>query len=262
MEGIDLIEEQNIQLIGGRIGKISRVGDRVCRPTNSWTPTVHDFLKFLNDHGADFVPIPYGIDGDKEFVSFIQGDVYNDPYPKIFTEDVMIISAAKLLSRFHELSKRYIKNIDNKSKWMLSPVHPIEMICHGDFAPYNTVIVDEKATALIDFDTIHPGPKIWDVSYAIYRWISFIDDDEENFAENMRKIKLFLATYEMIDKSKELLINVLIDRLQSLVNFMKSEALAGNMDFQKNMNDGHLQKYIDDIDYLKKNERRIINAII
>lgn len=253
-------QEQNIELKGGRAGKISKVKDQVCRPANLWTPTVHRFLKFLNDNGANFIPILHGIEDEKEFVSFIKGDVYNDPLPKIFKEDAMIVSAAKLLSKFHKLSELYIGNIDTHSRWMLNPVHPIEVICHGDFAPYNTVIVDEKSTAMIDFDTIHPGPKIWDVSYASYRWVSFIDQGEEEFDENMRKIRLFLNTYGMLDKKKDLLMT-LIERLQSLMGFMKSEAMAGNKDFQKNIEDGHLQKYTDDIDYLKKNERRMINAI-
>jgi aminoglycoside phosphotransferase (APT) family kinase protein len=52
-------------------------------------------------------------------------------------------------------------------------IDPIEVMCHGDFAPYNVTIVDGEAFGIIDFDTLHPGPKMWDIAYAVYRWVPF-----------------------------------------------------------------------------------------
>ncbi len=35
----------------------------------------------------------------------------------------------------------------------------------ADFAPYNITFVDGCVHGIIDFDTLHPGPRIWDVAY-------------------------------------------------------------------------------------------------
>ncbi|WP_290866248.1 phosphotransferase [Hamadaea sp.] len=48
---------------------------------------------------------------------------------------------------------------------------PAEVVCHSDAAPYNTVFRSGHPVALIDFDTAHPGPRVWDVAYAVYRFV-------------------------------------------------------------------------------------------
>lgn len=42
---------------------------------------------------------------------------------------------------------------------------------------------------------------------------------------------------------------------------MRSEANNGNKDFQLHIEKGHLQLYLNDIDYLKNNEEEIIQGI-
>jgi len=44
------------------------------------------------------------------------------------------------------------------------------VICHGDIGPYNTIHVANKAVALIDFERAAPGPRIWDLAFAVYRF--------------------------------------------------------------------------------------------
>ena len=49
---------------------------------------------------------------------------------------------------------------DNNVKekpWQLSGRYPIEVICHGDYAPYNVVLNGKQAVGIVDFDTAHPG---------------------------------------------------------------------------------------------------------
>jgi thiamine kinase-like enzyme len=256
-QGEKMKQHENKALIGGRLGKIHKIDNKVVRPANKWTKTVHEFLNFINEKGADFVPIPYGVKNGMEIVSFLEGQVYHEPLPEIFGEESMIISAAELLAKFHGYSAQYLPSITEKCTWMLPSKQPTEIICHGDFAPYNTVIVNHKASAIIDFDTLHPGSKLWDVAYAVYRWVPFVNEAEENFGENMKKVRLFLDAYGLDKKSRAYLIPVLIERLQSLMAFMQSEAELGNIDFQKNIEAGHMRKYRDDIAYLKKNEKRL-----
>ncbi len=49
---------------------------------------------------------------------------------------------------------------------------PFEIISpYGDFAPGITLSsTTVRWTDIIDFETAHPGPRCWDLAYAVYRW--------------------------------------------------------------------------------------------
>jgi thiamine kinase-like enzyme len=254
------------ELIGGRIGKIHKIEETVVRPSNLWTKDIHRFLNFLHEEGADFVPKPYGFnEKNEEILSFMPGDVFNYPLPEMFLRDSMVVSAAQLLLKFHNYSEEYVSRLTNNEQWMLPAAYPIEVMCHGDFAPYNVTIVNNEAVGIIDFDTLHPGPKMWDIVYAVYRWIPFKNpnspDSHGNLKEQIRKTKLFMDTYGVNSKSKNSFVSVLIKRLESLTDFMRYEANNGNKDVQLNIEEGHLQLYLNDIKYLKSNENEITNGI-
>lgn len=75
------------------------------------------------------MPRPYGIiDNGVESLSYVQGEVYNNPLPKFMLQDHMIIFSAKLLRSFHEVIGRYIDKITHKEEWMLPSVDPIEVM--------------------------------------------------------------------------------------------------------------------------------------
>lgn len=253
-------------LHGGRNGKIHKLGEKVIRPSNKWTQDVHDFLRFIHAEGADFVPYPYEItDYNKEVLSFLPGEVFHYPLPKQALTDNMLISVAKLLWNFHQYSRSYVSRLTNKEQWMLPIMSPVEVLCHGDFAPYNVTIEDHKATSIIDFDTLHPGSEMWDISYAIYRWVPFtiaISSDElVDVHDQIRRTKLFMDTYEVTNIKRNAFVAILISRLKSLIDFMVSEANNGNDDFKLNIEKGHLEIYLNDIAYLQSNESLITKGI-
>jgi len=247
-------------LEGGRIGKIQKIENTVIRPANIWTQSVHSFLYFIDSSGAAFVPKPYGINEcGEEVVSFMPGNVYN-ALPKSLLNDSVIVSAAALLRKFHRYSEQYISRLTTNEKWMLPVVNPIEVMCHGDFAPYNVTIVDGQAYGIIDFDTLHPGPKMWDVVYASYRWVlsaDFMGDIEEQ----IRKTKLFLDSYGVKPVDKDNFVTLLVRRLKCLMDYMQGEAQRGNSDFQHHIDSGHLQAYAADIKHIEKYNSKILKGI-
>lgn len=133
------------------------------------------------------------------------------------------------------------------------------------FAPYNVTIIEGEATGIIDFDTLHPGPKMWDIAYAVYRWVPFINpanlDCSFSLAEQIRKSRLFLDTYGVKIENRELLPQMMSERLTRLVNYMRNQSDQGNEDFQKNIEEGHMEVYLKDIQYILENERTIIEGI-
>lgn len=253
-------------LDGGREGKIKKQGNKVIRPANEWSSNVHRFLDFLIREGFCFVPNPYGFtENNEEILSYVAGTAYNYPLPDIFLKDDMIIRSAELLKKYHELGRKYIKELRGDEKWMLPKVDPVEVMCHGDFAPYNVTLIDEKPVGIIDFDTLHPGPVLWDVAYAVYRWIPFTSpenpDHYDDIDEQIRKVRVFMDAYDATSQEREALPKMMIKRLGALTDYMTAQADDGNEDFAKNLEDGHVKIYKNDINYIIKYEGNIINGI-
>jgi hypothetical protein len=70
----------DVPLSGGRMTSgIVRRGDRLLRPMGPWSPAVHEYLRHLDAAGFEGSPRLPGIEDDKEVLTFIEGDVANDP---------------------------------------------------------------------------------------------------------------------------------------------------------------------------------------
>lgn len=253
-------------LKGGRVDQIMRKGELIYRPAGEWTPTIHKFLHHIRNHGFKNIPEPFGFDNaGNEIVSFISGEVSNYPLSKAAASMEALISAAQLLRTYHDVSASFINELQGDEIWMLSPQEPAEVVCHGDFAPYNVVLHGNKAVAIIDFDTAHPAPRIWDIAYALYRWAPLIHpNNPDGFGTEQEKFKrahLFCDAYGLSKENRAGLIQLVIERLESLVNFMQSEADSGNEAFKANIADGHHLGYLKDIDYLKVNANKIQKRI-
>lgn len=97
-----MIQKEVLQ--GGRKDIILKEEDKVIRPGNKWTPHVHSFLSFMHENGFDHVSKPYGIsESGMEMVSFVDGIVYNGSLPKEILTDEILVEAAKLLRRYHDI---------------------------------------------------------------------------------------------------------------------------------------------------------------
>lgn len=244
-------------LDGGRQDSITRKGKRVHRPANEWTPTVHRFLRSLNEHGFNAAPIPYEITAEgEEIVSYLEGEVYNEELPLSLQSDETLLSVVKLIREFHKASASFLNNLDGTESWMLVPREPNEIICHGDIAPYNMVMRGNVATGIIDFDTIHPGPRIWDIAYAAYRWVPLMaPENPESYGskeDQMRRLRLFLEEYGELNCDIKTMLQTVIDRLTYLVEFMKIKAKDGDVNFQRNIEEGHHFVFLHDIVYVKE----------
>ena len=253
-------------LEGGREGKIFKQGNKIIRPANEWSPNVHKYLNFMREEGFQYVPKPHGFtEQNEEVLSYVPGTIYNYPLPELFLKDEVIAQVAHLLNSYHQLGKKYISRLTNQEKWMLPSITPTEVMCHGDFAPYNVTMIDGKPTGIIDFDTLHPGPGLWDVAYAVYRWVPFTSpenpDHYDNLEEQIRKAKVFMDAYNATLQDRESLPEMMAKRLNCLVEYMENQAQNGNTDFEKNIEDGHIKLYKSDIQYILENARAISNGI-
>jgi len=95
---------------------IVRRGDRLLRPMGPWSPAVHEYLRYLEAAGFEGSPRVLGTEGDREVLTFIDGDVAMDPLwqpghghrlPPYARTKVALRGAAKLIRKLHAASSGF-----------------------------------------------------------------------------------------------------------------------------------------------------------
>ena len=112
-------------------------GGTVVRPTGPHSRAVHQVLAHLEQVGFGGAPRLLAVDIERrtETLTFLEGEVADYPLPATFTSDQALCSAARLLRGLHDALVTF--EIPADARWWLPPVEPVEVVVHGDFAPYN-----------------------------------------------------------------------------------------------------------------------------
>ncbi len=257
--------EQETALSGGNVTTVVRVGEYVHRVVGPWSSTVHDLLRYLEARGFDGAPRFLGFDDlGREVLTFMEGEVGRYPLPSYMWSDQALTKAARLLCRYHDATTEY--EPPEGALWQLDGPHPHEVICHNDFAPYNVVFVNGEPRAIIDFDTAGPGSRIWDVAYAVYRFVPLASDEHSRTlglpraAERGRRLRLFCDAYGL-EQRHGLLENV-EHRLEALCAFMASSAASGDVSYKKAIEGGHLDLYRGDIESLRRRRAELEQSLL
>ncbi|SKA62033.1 phosphotransferase enzyme family protein [Enterovibrio nigricans] len=238
--------------------------NEVARPAGPHTPTIHQFLNYLHSDGFSACPKPLGVADGVEILSLVEGETYDYPLCGAVASEEALRSAAVLLKTFHEASALYLPKMEN-CRWALEPREPVDVICHGDFAPYNVALKGNSVVGVFDFDTSHPGPRIWDLAYAVYCWAPFKThkyDEMGTLTEQCHRARMFCDHYGASESEKHQLADEMANRLRALVTFMETEAAKGNAQFQQHLAMGHDKAYLKDIDYLIENKLKIIRHFL
>lgn len=243
-------DEQPEALAGGGVTDVVRIGDTVHRHMGRWSGRVHTLLRHLEAVGFEYSPRLRGVEGDYEVLDFLPGTVGNYPFPEAIRSDAATATAAAALRRLHDCTESVAPEM--VGGWMLEDRTPTEVVCHGDFAPYNCVFDGPRLTGIIDFDTAHTGPRVWDIGHGIYRFAPLSrpenDDSFGSPGEQVRRARLFCDEYGLEDRSA--VVDAVTDRLLDHVAFMRAEASAGNAAFASHVADGHDDHYLRDVDYI------------
>ncbi len=124
-------------------------------------------------------------DEDREILSWIEGETFTergqmhpyvgDPPVRVTFTDDQLRAVFRLLRSYHD-------------------AFGDEVICHGDFGPWNLVWLDGAPVGVIDFDRVHRGDPSEDVAYALRTFVSYGLIDAEP-AELVRRTRLALDAY-------------------------------------------------------------------
>lgn len=250
----------------GGLNSVRRIGDQIERQSGPQSATVHRYLQHLRDEGFDGAPEPISLAGPIETLSFVEGEVTATPVTMSFRTDEAMTTAAALLRAMHDASENFEHHDDDV--WDLPTREPVEVICHGDFAPYNCALNLGVVSGVFDFETAHPGTRLWDLGYAAYRWVPLSapanPDYFGNVNENWRRLRLFVDAYfdegEGSDDPNQPanaapvyrgVIQAAIDRLTEHIDFMRARAAEGHEGFASHIEAGHDTLYLADIEHLR-----------
>ncbi len=155
---------------------VAQHGPEVRRPAGYWTAAAHAVLRHLKSVGFAQSPQVLGCDRTTERLAYIAGKSGSDGWEAVASARGLR-AFARLLCGFHEAVRSFEPESD--TPWAFGPraVQPGEIVCHGDFGPWNVVWRDHLAVGLLDWDFVYPGSPMDDVAYALEYAAPFRDDD-------------------------------------------------------------------------------------
>lgn len=181
---------------------IVRIGDTVHRPTSWWTPAVHELLKYLELVGFKYSPRVLGFDEQgREILTFMAGESGKEGWYKIHSDNALR-NYAKLLRDYHDAVASYEPSAKTIWAYAEGGLKPGEIVCHGDFGPWNITWDGETPTGIIDWDLIFPAEPSYDIFYALEYSAPFRDDENtlrwhhfEEVPDRKRRVGVFLEAY-------------------------------------------------------------------
>jgi aminoglycoside phosphotransferase (APT) family kinase protein len=231
----------------------------VWRRVRLWSAGVQALLGHLHANGFEAAPRAAGVDQAWERVTFLDGKTGDIETDAEMQSAAVLASAARLLCRYHCCAAPVAVEWASRA-WQSSPRAPFETICHGDFAPYNVVLRDGEVSGIIDFETAHPGPRIWDLAYAVYRWAPLSAGAGSPLAgidRQVERARLFLDEYGLDERLRAGVVATIVARLERLVVFMQEQAANGSEKYRVDLAEGHDRVYRADIDYISLHRQRI-----
>jgi hypothetical protein len=178
-----------VNLPGGYINEVVRVGDTVRRSTDTDRGGVHELLRFLEE--ADY-PAPRfrGLDEQgRETLTFVEGHVpHGNQHINAVTEHRGLAAVAGLVRELHDLTAGSCLAGD------------AEVVCHNDLSPKNTVYNTDagwwRPVAFIDWDLAGPGRRIHDVAQVCWQYLSLGPSWDDDPARAGRLLRLVCDAYE------------------------------------------------------------------
>ena len=203
--------EGEIALTGGGVTEgVVRVGNTVRRPTGPWTPTIHAYLRYLQERGFSGAPRVLGFDEEgREVLAFVEGVVasssswrrgHANPVPVEALTDEALAGVGQLIRSLHDAAAGF-RPTDPIWREYAYPLLPGEIVCHGDLGPYNTVYQDGRPVAFIDWDGARPNDPLLEAGFAAWTYVP-LDDDAyclemgfEQPPDRGRRLRIFGEAY-------------------------------------------------------------------
>jgi hypothetical protein len=163
---------------GWSVEGVVRVGDTVRRPPAFATQLMRDVLVFLESVGFDSAPRWRGLDEQgRDVLTFVPGDTFSDCRSIVWTDE-QLSASARLLRCYHDA-------VAGSGLAAGSDV-----VCHGDYGPWNLVWREGLPFCAIDFDNAHPGDRAEDIGYALRAFLNLGKVDVSGWEQELETLRL------------------------------------------------------------------------
>lgn len=179
-----------------------------------WSPSIHLLLQHLESVGFPYAPRFLGVDDQgREVLGFIEGIAGNEGYVEgvefgahvwaMVASDDGLTRFARLLREYHDAVADFVPPPDATWSTGAGTTDSSQVICHGDFGPWNVVWKPSgEPVGIIDWDYAAPGDPIEDVAYALQWSIPFRPDEEcvkwrrfDAPPDRAERLEIFAAAY-------------------------------------------------------------------
>lgn len=243
-----------VPLQGGNLSQVVRVGDTVRRGAGPWTPAVHALLQYLERAEFDGAPRARGVDSrGREVVTYVEGDVFQYPMPDFVWNAETLVSVARLLRRYHDTIRGFVPPPDAAWQIMVGAPRSGPVICHNDIAPYNMVFRGHVPVAFIDWDTAAPGPALYDVAHAAWRWIPLQDASWAPIDDQFSRLRLFCDAYGLTKVERGQLIPLVRTRQEVVLATIRVWGEAGKPGWAHLLRMGHDKDIRDCLRWVDEN---------
>jgi hypothetical protein len=239
----------------GNTSDVVRVGQTVRRAPGDWTPAVHGLLHHLEGVGLEGVPRARGLDErGREVLSYLPGQTVR-PDLSGYRSERVLAEVARLLRRYHDATVGYVPPAGAAWRWLVGAPRVGEVVCHNDVGPWNVVARGGRIVGLIDFDFAAPGPRGWDVAYALWRWVPLYgrpDGTDVGFgapAEQGRRARVFCDAYGLADR--DAVLDLVEWRIVSAHDTLEAWAAGGDPTFGRLWREGHADGDWPNLAYLR-----------
>ncbi len=229
------VSEPEIALRGGTHGPVVRIGDTVRRVPAPARDAIHALLRHLELVGFTGAPRCLGLDDQgREILTFIDGEVAvrldGQPLPDYVRSDSALTQLGRLTRELHDATVGFEAPPGTEWSYLEGAPRDGEVICHNDLGPWNTVFRSGAPVAFIDWDGAAPAPRMWDVAYAVYRFVPFVPDEIcstilgwNEPPERLRRTQIFCDAYA-IERSD------VFTTMERRIELMIATGIAGNAD--------------------------------
>jgi hypothetical protein len=209
---------------------VIKIADTIRRPARRSSQTIQALLRHIEAQGFEGAPKALGFDDQgREVLSYLAGSAEHYPWRAFVYSEDNLYNVARLLRAYHDATISFRK--PDNANWLVAIPGTAEVICHGDIGPYNTIYVNNEAVAFIDFETAAPGPRIWDVAFAIYRFarlceLSNIAKVSDAYLDKVaQRIRRFCDYYDL--EARKSLLDTVLQRLEFQIAWLSSPENVG-----------------------------------
>jgi Phosphotransferase enzyme family len=255
--------EPELRLTGGFVNRVVRVGKTVRRPAGPWSRAIHALLRHLEKVGFEYAPRVLGTDDQgREILSFIPGEAIGwSDWPSHLRQDAGVQELGSVLRRYHDAVVGFTPDLDAVWRNPLAPARG-ELICHGDFSPFNTIWRGGHLVGVIDWDFAQPGNRVSDLAYLAWYTVPLAGDRRtreygfDPVPDRSHRLDVLVAAYGLYTPAEVVEEAVRIIELERHQTAQLAE--TGLEPWSSFARHGNLEVFADEAEWIRRNRRPLL----